>query len=69
MIPRKTYNRFYQLFVTRGILGDWSVVREWGRAASPGAMRKDWFDTEPEVLEAAEKVFDAKKKKGLPGPH
>ncbi|WP_431066052.1 hypothetical protein [Methylotuvimicrobium sp.] len=31
---------------------------------SPGTVRKDWFDTEPEALEAAEKVFDAKKKKG-----
>jgi len=57
-------HRFYQLFVTPGLFGDWSLVREWGRVGSPGTVRKDWFDTEPEALEAASKVFDAKKKKG-----
>ena len=57
-------HRFYQLFVSPGLDGDWSLVREWGRVGSPGTVRKDWFDTEPEALEAAGKVFDAKKKKG-----
>ncbi|CCE23767.1 protein of unknown function [Methylotuvimicrobium alcaliphilum 20Z] len=45
-------------------MGDWSLVREWGRVGSPGTVRKDWFDTEPEALETAGKLFDAKKKKG-----
>lgn len=62
--PDQNMHRFYQLFVTPGLLGDWSLVREWGRVGSPGTVRKDWFDTEPEALEAAVKVFDAKKKKG-----
>ena len=52
------------MFVSPGLDGDWSLVREWGMVGSPRTIRKDWFDTEPEALEAAEKVFDAKKKKG-----
>jgi len=47
--PDKNLHRFYQLFVTPGIFGDWSLVREWGRRGSPGTVRKDWFDTEEEA--------------------
>ena len=43
--PDKNLHRFYQLFITPGIFGDWSLVKEWGRAGSPGTVRKDWFDT------------------------
>jgi len=47
-----------------GIFGDWSLVREWGRAGSPGTVRKDWFDTEGEAINAVQKLCDAKQKKG-----
>ena len=57
-------HRFYQLWVTPGLLDDWSLVREWGRAGSPGTVRKDWFTTEAEALIAGQKVRAAKYKKG-----
>lgn len=60
----KNMHRFYQMFVTPGIFGDWSLVREWGRAGSPGTVRKDWFDTEGEAINAGQKLCDAKQKKG-----
>ncbi len=47
--PDKNLHRFYQMFVTPGIFGDWSLVREWGRVGSPGTVRKDWFDSEEEA--------------------
>jgi predicted DNA-binding WGR domain protein len=28
--PDKNLHRFYQLFITPGIFGDWSLVKEWG---------------------------------------
>lgn len=62
--PDKNLHRFYQLFVTPGLLGDWSLVREWGRVGSPGTIRKDWFDTEEEALFAGQKLRDAKQKQG-----
>jgi predicted DNA-binding WGR domain protein len=62
--PDKNLHRFYQLFVTPGIFGDWSLVREWGRAGSPGTVRKDWFDSEEEAREAGEKLRVLKEKKG-----
>jgi predicted DNA-binding WGR domain protein len=47
-----------------GIFGDWSLVREWGRVGSPGTVRKEWFNSEGEAIEAGEKLSDAKRKKG-----
>jgi len=54
--PDKNLHRFYQMFVTPGIFGDWSLVREWGRAGSPGTVRKDWFNTEEEAWVAGQKL-------------
>jgi len=62
--PDKNLHRFYQLFITPGIFGDWSLVKEWGRAGSPGTVRKDWFDTEAEAQVAGQKLCEAKQKKG-----
>ena len=60
----KNLHRFYQLFITPGIFGDWSLVKEWGRAGSPGTVRKDWFDTEMEAQIAGQKLCAEKQKKG-----
>jgi len=62
--PDKNLHRFYQLFVTPGLFGDWSLVREWGRTGSPGTVRKDWFDSENEAITAGEKIRIIKEKKG-----
>lgn len=62
--PDKNMHRFYQMFVTPGILGDWSLVREWGRVGSPGTVRKNWFDTEEEAVNAELELCNAKQKKG-----
>ena len=60
----KNMHRFYQMFVAQGILGEWSLIREWGRVGSPGTVRKDWFETEEEAKTARQTLYDAKQKKG-----
>jgi len=62
--PDKNMHRFYQMYVTPGIFGDWSLVKEWGRKGSPGTVRKDWFDSEEEARGAGEKLKALKVKKG-----
>ena len=62
--PDKNLHRFYQMIVTPGIFGDWSLVREWGRVGSPGKVRKDWFDSEDEAKLARDKLCATKQKKG-----
>ena len=62
--PDKNMHRFYQMWVTPGVFGDWSLVREWGRVGSPGTVRKTWFATEAEAHLAEQKLCATKRKKG-----
>ena len=62
--PEKNMHRFYQMYVTPGIFGDWSLVREWGRIGSPGTVRKEWFESEEDAVIAGERLRDVKRKKG-----
>jgi predicted DNA-binding WGR domain protein len=62
--PDKNLHRFYQMFVTPGLLDEWSLIREWGRVGSPGTVRKDWFDTEEQAAIARQKIITSKQKKG-----
>jgi len=63
----KNMHRFYQMFVVPGLLDDWSLVREWGRAgdSSPVTVRKDWFGSQEDVVTAGEKIRVIKEKKGF----
>ncbi|MDD5463227.1 MAG: WGR domain-containing protein [Methylococcales bacterium] len=62
--PDQNLHRFYQLHVTPGLFDDWSLVKEWGRVGSPGTVRKAWFETEAEALNARQRVIEVKQKKG-----
>ena len=57
-------HRFYQVIVTAGLFGDWSIVREWGRVGSPGTLRFDWFGSYDEAARYARKILKQKLKKG-----
>jgi len=61
---KQNKHRFYQLFVMRGILGDWALIREWGRVGCSGTVRKDWFDTEDEADLACQNITLLKINKG-----
>ena len=62
--PEKKMHRFYQMHVTPGIFGDWSLVKEWGNVGLPGTVRKEWFASEEEARQAGEKIRLAKEKRG-----
>ena len=60
----KNMHRFYQLYITPTLFDDWSLIREWGRIGSPGTVRKNWFDTEKQAVEAGLIIMKNKQKKG-----
>ncbi len=60
----KNMQRFYAMYVTKTIFGDWALVREWGRIGSPGTVRESWFDTQDEAKEAELKLLQTKQKRG-----
>ena len=61
---QRNMHRFYQLYVTRGLLDDWSLVKEWGRVGSTGTVRKEWFTHQDDATLAANQLLKAKCKKG-----
>ena len=62
--PDKNMHRFYQMLVMPSLFGDWSLIREWGRVGSPGTVRKDWFVTKLEAINALQKLYKNKQNKG-----
>ncbi len=55
---------FYRMEIMRGLFGDWSLIREWGRIGQHGQMRIDWFDDEAEAKDARFALQMQKAKKG-----
>ena len=57
---KNKHRLFYKMFMAQGLLGEWSLMWEWGRVGSPGTVRKDCFDTEEEAIIARQTLHDAK---------
>lgn len=45
--------RFYAIRVEPTLLGDWATVYRWGRIATAGQHKEDWFPTRGAALDAA----------------
>ncbi|MBF0144061.1 MAG: WGR domain-containing protein [Magnetococcales bacterium] len=43
---------YYSIQIQRDLLGDWQVLREWGRSGSPGTLRQVSYETHAEAVEA-----------------
>ena len=41
--PAKNLHRFYALYLTPNLFGEWVLVAEWGRIGSPGTVRQQPF--------------------------
>jgi predicted DNA-binding WGR domain protein len=53
--PAKNISRFWLSIVTPGLLGGWSLLREWGRIGSPGRMESRTFEREDEARRAEQR--------------
>jgi len=56
--------RFYRMELMKGLFGEWSLIREWGRIGQPGQVRVDWFDDEADAKDARFSIQMEKSKKG-----
>lgn len=56
--------RFYRMEIIRGLFGEWSLVREWGRIGQSGQVRVDWFETEAAAKDARFSIHMQKAKRG-----
>lgn len=62
--PEANLARYYRLEIVRGLLGDWGLVRAWGRIGHSGPSRTDWFNTEAEAKDACSALHMQKVRRG-----
>lgn len=62
--PSKNLHRFYRMEIMKGLFGDWSLVREWGRIGQSGSVRVNWFPTEAAARDARHELHKKKIKRG-----
>jgi predicted DNA-binding WGR domain protein len=62
--PSQNAHRFYRMKIVRGLFGDWSLIREWGRIGQSGQVRVDWFNTEAAAKNARSDLLMKKMKRG-----
>ncbi|MBF0147750.1 MAG: WGR domain-containing protein [Magnetococcales bacterium] len=55
---------FYSIQIQRDLLGEWQVIREWGRSGSSGTMRREvFYDLDP-ALESMDLLVEQLREKG-----
>ena len=59
--PEENKFRFYVMYITKDLFGEWSLVREWGRIGQAGRMRVDWCAS----LEKAQTIFEKKRREKM----
>ena len=62
--PAKNMHRFYALYLTPNLFGEWVLVVEWGRIGSPGTVRQQPFPSRDMAQAALAMRLHAKTKRG-----
>ena len=62
--PAKNLHRFYALYLTPTLFGEWVLVAEWGRIGSPGTVRQQPFPTADLAQAALDKRLQVKTRRG-----
>jgi predicted DNA-binding WGR domain protein len=62
--PAEKMHRYYLLDVQPDLFGQWSFIREWGRAGQAGQVRHAPFATEDEAQAALHRQRCIKQRRG-----
>ena len=62
--PARNMRRFYRLDVQPDLLGEWCVVREWGRIGQGGQMRVVPYPTMTEAQATLDRQRRTKERRG-----
>jgi predicted DNA-binding WGR domain protein len=57
-------HRFYVMHVVRDLFGGWALLREWGRAGSPGQTRTMGYPDEAAAAAAMARLERRKRRRG-----
>ncbi|RDV11857.1 WGR domain-containing protein [Pontibacter diazotrophicus] len=62
--PEKNMRRYYRLYVTPTLFGEFALVREWGRIGKSGQRKEEWYDTFEQACVELERLASKKRRKG-----
>ncbi len=64
VVPERNQRRFYLMLATPTLLGDWSLIREWGRIGAPGRVKVEVHRGAGEAVTALAKLQQRKERRG-----
>ncbi|MCW9024163.1 MAG: WGR domain-containing protein [Gammaproteobacteria bacterium] len=50
--------RYYQIILSRDLLGGWTIVREWGQQGAAGRVKREHFSDPAVAQDAVERIRD-----------
>ena len=62
--PAQRMHRYYRLNVEPNLLGEWSLIREWGRVGRPSRSMIDLYATEQDAQVAMQRKGHEKRRRG-----
>ncbi|MEM6634222.1 MAG: WGR domain-containing protein [Bacteroidota bacterium] len=63
-LPRKKVRRFYILYITPTLFGEWALIHEWGRLGRRGRRKEEWFASSTDAGHAAAAILAEKTELG-----
>ena len=66
--PEERMAQFYTVIVAPTLLGEWAVIREWGRLGQGGTVREKVFASEATAQASAGQIIEAKQRRGYAAP-
>ena len=62
--PARRMHRYYRLSVEPNLLGEWSLIREWGPVGKPSQSRIDLHATQQDAQAAMQRKGHEKRRRG-----
>ena len=62
--PSRNMARYYHMTIQPTLLGEWSLVREWGRIGKGGQVKQASFSSAEEARQAFTRLAKAKQRRG-----
>ncbi len=63
-VPTKKVRRFYSLYTTPTLFGQWALVESWGKIGSKGRCKEEWYASSTDAHLAAVKILEEKTEMG-----
>jgi predicted DNA-binding WGR domain protein len=60
----RNMDRFYRVWITPTLFGEWAVVSQWGRIGTHGRAREDWVPSLPEAQAVQARRVARKRRRG-----